>query len=196
MNTPDTPHSLLHALSEEDANDLQWTRFVNLYTPLIRAWLHLRQIPEDQLDDTVQEVLIALVRHLRARDYQRERAHFRTYLGVIVNSIACNHLRKLKRQNERFADIELEDLQDTAQVELSVQLDAQFRLAAYEAALQALSAASDLTDLQRAVLEGCLLGDESPTALATRLGFRPNSVIQTRKRLLQRLDLLVARWNA
>lgn len=197
MKPPDTPQTLLNALSEDEASHLLWKRFVSLYTPLIRAWLELRGLPEDSLDDATQEVLLALVRHLRAKDYQRERARFRTYLSVIIHSIASDRLRQQRRHAARTSTlpVDVEEIIDPTQVDLSVQLDAQYRLARYTAALQALQHQADLSPLQRAVLEGCFLRGESPTDLAVRLKLRPNSVIQARRRLRQRIDQLVERWE-
>ena len=42
-------------------DDEAWRQMNDLYAPLIRAWLHRLQVPEQDADDVAQEVLKAVV---------------------------------------------------------------------------------------------------------------------------------------
>ncbi len=60
---PDTSMSLLEALQVQPA-PAGWDRLVDLYTPLLRAWLSRYGVPPHDIDDLTQEVFGAVVRDL------------------------------------------------------------------------------------------------------------------------------------
>ena len=61
---PDTPQTLLRKIAEYAKGDdaAEWSRFVELYTPVIRAFICAREdIGEADADDAVQEIIVRLV---------------------------------------------------------------------------------------------------------------------------------------
>src|SRR5262249_45830487 len=85
---PETSVSLLERLrSNPDAPS--WQRLVDLYTPLIRAWLQRHSIQPADADDLVQEVMGVLIRELPGFEHERRTGAFRRWL----RNITVNRLR-------------------------------------------------------------------------------------------------------
>ena len=193
MQPPITPKSLLRKLADPDAPNGEWARFLDLYAPIVRAWLSYHRLPDDELDDAAQEVYIRLVRHLPASPYDASRAHFRTYLGRVVRSVAIDRLRRLRAERERRPLVPLPpDYADTipdpdTSIEIDIRLRSRLLIAANQAAIDQLRRDASLTPTQRAILEACIIGDETPTQAARRLGIPPNTAVQTVNRLKARL---------
>ena len=57
------PLSLLAQLQESDEAD-SWARFARLYTPLITAWLRKYDVQNSDIDDLMQDVLLAVSKDL------------------------------------------------------------------------------------------------------------------------------------
>src|SRR3954469_13630687 len=95
----DTPASLLERLRQPEATGA-WTRFVELYTPLLFAWAGRLGLQEADAADLVQEVLLALHRTLPAFVYDPHR-RFRHWLRtVLVNK----HRENLRRRQPSVVD--------------------------------------------------------------------------------------------
>lgn len=91
-----TSHSLLDQL-RQGPNDTAWLRMVDLYTPLIRGWLHRYSLPDADVDDIVQDVLAVVVRRLPDFQKKPQVGAFRRWLRTIT----VNCLRELWRA-ERY----------------------------------------------------------------------------------------------
>lgn len=197
---PDTPLTLLKKLTDENASDPQWHRFVTLYTPVIRAWLKLTGLPSSEADDTLQDILLKLVKNLRGQNYQIARSRFRTYLAQIVRSTAIDRLRRKQSQaaqktfsmsDQDFAILSLNDQSP----DIPFQIDAQFQLAVYEAALENLRQDPTLTTLQRFVLHHCILNDTTPTQLAKTSPYSYTQIYRTRSTLQTLLQQRIRLWT-
>src|SRR5262245_93828 len=92
----ETSPSLLERL-RDPADPRSWQRLVHLYTPLIRGWLRRHGVQEQDADDLVQEVLLAVVRELPRFHYDRARGSFRGWLRVVT----ANRLRAFWRARRR-----------------------------------------------------------------------------------------------
>ena len=91
----DTSASFLDSL-RDDADEAAWSKFVELYSPLIRGWLKRNGAAFADMDDVVQEVLTVVVK--RFPEFQRQRTGaFRAWLRTIT----ANCLRDQWRRNKR-----------------------------------------------------------------------------------------------
>ena len=91
----ETPHSLLERLClQPDA--ASWKRLVDLYTPLLRAWLRL-QLPPADVDDLVQDVLAVVVRELPEFRHNSHRGAFRRWLRAITYNRLKGYWRSRRR---------------------------------------------------------------------------------------------------
>ena len=78
----DTPASLLERL-RQPADPAAWSRFVELYTPLLYGWARRVGLPEQDAADLVQDVFVQLVRKLPDFTYDRHKT-FRGWLRAVT----------------------------------------------------------------------------------------------------------------
>lgn len=91
----ETSLSLLAQLQESDEAD-SWARFARLYTPLITAWLRKYDVQNSDIDDLMQDVLLAVSKDL-PRFERRGPGAFRGWMkGILVN-----RLRNFWRSRDR-----------------------------------------------------------------------------------------------
>ena len=91
-----TRKSLL--LRAKDPTDEQaWEDFVKHYELFIYHLLHRMNIPADDFDNVVQEILIKLWKNLKS--YDKEKSKFRTWLAWVVRHAVYDYLRREKRQS-------------------------------------------------------------------------------------------------
>jgi RNA polymerase sigma-70 factor (ECF subfamily) len=88
----DTPASLLERLRQPD-QATAWTRFVQLYTPLLYHWARRLGLHEPDAADLVQDVLTLLVRKLPEFTYDRNKS-FRAWLRTVALNCWRNRLRR------------------------------------------------------------------------------------------------------
>ena len=79
----DTSASLLQRLRDEPDGDA-WCRLVDLYTPLLRQWLHGYGLQASDVDDLTQEVLAVVVRELPKFQHNQRPGAFRRWLRTIL----------------------------------------------------------------------------------------------------------------
>ena len=107
---PDTPKTLLRKIAEHANGDdsAEWARFVELYTPVIRAFIGIREDHgEADADDVVQDIFVRLVGVLRAGTYRPEKGRFRAYLGTMVRRLLIDrHRRVLARGAEHEVSVD------------------------------------------------------------------------------------------
>jgi RNA polymerase sigma-70 factor (ECF subfamily) len=110
-----TSISLLEHL-RQCPSDSDWQRLVDLYTPLIRAWLRRYALLDQDIDDLVQEVLAIVVRKMPEFERQPQTGAFRRWLRTItVNCLRgfwrAQRFRPKTAGNEGFAHV-LDQLED------------------------------------------------------------------------------------
>jgi RNA polymerase sigma-70 factor (ECF subfamily) len=92
----ETSLSLLELLRQSPEGE-GWNRLVDLYTPLIRAWLRRYDVQDSDANDLVQEVLLAVSKDLGKFDHGGQPGAFRGWLKAIL----VNRLRKFWRARDR-----------------------------------------------------------------------------------------------
>jgi RNA polymerase sigma-70 factor (ECF subfamily) len=92
----ETSLSLLNRLRRSPESQ-SWDRLVELYAPLIRAWLRKYDVQESDAEDLVQEVLLAVSNDLGKFDHGGHPGAFRGWLKAIL----VNRLRKFWRARDR-----------------------------------------------------------------------------------------------
>lgn len=92
----ETSLSLLNRLRHSPESET-WDRLVELYAPLIRAWLRKYDVQHSDADDMVQEVLLAVSKDLGKFDHGGQPGAFRGWLKAIL----VNRLRKFWRARDR-----------------------------------------------------------------------------------------------
>mgnify|MGYP001589980010 CR=1 FL=1 len=87
-----TSVSLLERL-RQPAEQEAWTRFVQLYTPLIYGWARRVGLSPEDASDLVQDVFAALVRKLPEFVYDRTKS-FRGWLRTVTLNKRRENLRR------------------------------------------------------------------------------------------------------
>lgn len=82
-----------------------WDRFVARHAAVIFAAVRRRLVPagrSSDAEDVVQDVFVKLCQHdfKTLRSYDASRAKITTWLTVVANSAAVDHLRRLRRRTE------------------------------------------------------------------------------------------------
>ena len=182
-----TSLSLLHRLRHSPESE-SWNRLVDLYAPLIRAWLRKYDVQDSDADDLVQEVLLAVSKDLGKFEHGGQPGAFRGWLKAIL----VNRLRKFWRARDRRPqargdsdiDARLAQLDDPAS-ELSQiwnrQHD-QYVLRQLLALAEPHFAPNTWKAFCRVALDGA-----QPDVVAAEMGISRNAVIIAKCRVLSRL---------
>jgi RNA polymerase sigma-70 factor (ECF subfamily) len=96
----ETSLSLLNRLRRSPESD-SWDRLVELYAPLIRAWLRKYDVQESDAEDLVQEVLLAVSKDVGRFEHAGQPGAFRGWLKAIL----VNRLRKFWRARDRSPQV-------------------------------------------------------------------------------------------
>jgi RNA polymerase sigma-70 factor (ECF subfamily) len=183
----DTSLSLLDRLQNHDDPET-WDRLVSLYAPLLRGWLRKYDVQPSDVDDLVQEVLLAVSKDLKSFEHRGNPGAFRSWLRTIL----VNRLRYFWRargrrpQAGKGSDLEqrINQLEDPASQmsrlwnrehdryvmrQLLMLVEPHFEPKTWQAFCQV-------------ALEG-----ERPNVVAENLGMTLNSVFIAKSRVLSRL---------
>src|SRR5262249_7484087 len=104
----ETSVSLLERLRHQPAA-ADWQRLVELYTPLIRAWLRRHAPQLRDVDDVVQDVLTVVVRRLPECEHQRT-GSFRRWLKSITVNCLRDHWKRQRHRPVGTGDSDFLDL--------------------------------------------------------------------------------------
>jgi RNA polymerase sigma-70 factor (ECF subfamily) len=183
--SPDTSASLLErAQTTGDAD--AWRALVDLYAPLLRAWLTSAGLQPADRDDLSQRVLEVLVRRLPEFRHNGRTGAFRAWL----RGITTNLLRVFWRDRATAAtDSVLGELSDPGG-RLSALWDQQHDRHVYQAL--AARVRVEVTEPTWLAFHRTAIEDRPPRDVAAELGLTVNAVLIARSRVLTRLRKLAA----
>lgn len=183
--SPQTSLSLLEQ-ARSGQNPESWRGIVDLYTPLLHAWLTAAELQFADRDDITQRVLEVLVRRLPEFQHNGRVGAFRTWL----RSITVNFLNEFWRGRPTPAtDSILSQLSDP-EGRLSLLWDRQHDLHIY----RGLSAivCNEVSETTWKAFQRTAMEDKSAKETAEELGISVNAVLIARSRVLTRLRKLAA----
>ena len=183
----ETSLSLLDLLRHSPESE-SWNRLVQLYAPLIRAWLRRYDVQNSDAEDLVQEALLAVSKDLSKFEHGGQPGAFRGWLKAIL----ANRLRKFWRARDRRPqargdsdiDAKLAQLDDPSS-EMSLIWNRehdQYVLRQLLALAEPHFAPSTWTAFCRVALDGA-----KPDHVAEEMGISRNAVIIAKCRVLSRL---------
>ena len=183
---PDTPKTLLRKIAEYANGDdaAEWARFVELYAPVIRQFMSMREdIGAADADDMVQEIFVRLVTVLRAGTYRPEKGRFRAYLGTMIRRLLIDrHRRALARGAGR--EIPADDVELlTESPDAAEYVDQRLNEARHAAAVEHVLARTMLDARTVAAYRAYALDGEPPDEVAARLGLTLNALRQIKHRV-------------
>lgn len=158
-----------------------WSRFVQLYTPLVLQWVSDLSIPESEKNDVVQDVFMVLLGKISTFEYDTKQS-FRGWLRTITINKCRDLHRKKKRLSEPtfVAQIEVAEKDDT-----ELLTEKEYREFVARAALQQMKKHFSETTWQ-ACWEHVANGKPA-REVAEQLKISVNAVYQARGRVLKRL---------
>ena len=183
----ETSLSLLNRLRRSPESE-SWNRLVELYAPLLRAWLRKYDVQASDADDLTQEVLLAVSKDLSKFEHAGQPGAFRGWLKAIL----VNRLRKFWRSRDRRPlargdsdiDARLAQLDDPSS-EMSLIWNRehdQFVLRQLLALAEPHFARNTWTAFCRVALDGA-----KPDVVAEEMEISRNAVIVAKCRVLSRL---------
>jgi RNA polymerase sigma factor (sigma-70 family) len=89
---PITRTSLLLRL-RSGADPTGWSEFVRLYEPLLESFVRRAFVPEQDVPDVVQNILMRLIRALPRFEYEPDRGRFRAWLGAVCRTAVVDWRR-------------------------------------------------------------------------------------------------------
>ena len=189
-NAPATSITLLKSLASGSDN-ARWAEFFRIYEQPMRSFLSAR-FPSVDADDAIQETMVALMRRMPDYHYTPDsNGHFHNYLTGILKHKAEDALRREARESGKrdklkergAADAPREDPDD-------------WKLAAMNAALEQLLSDESVNARAREVFRHVALMHEPPAEVAAAFGISRTNVDQIKRRMVQRLSILVSSMTA
>jgi RNA polymerase sigma factor (sigma-70 family) len=107
-NEPTTRASLLLRLRDQQ-DDAAWTRFVDVYGPLVFRYAQRRGFQDADAADLTQDVLHSVARAMRSFQYDRTRGSFRGWLFTATRR-AWQRARANRRQQAQAVGSEVDRL--------------------------------------------------------------------------------------
>lgn len=168
-----------------------WERFVRLYGPLVYQWCRQCGLQESDAADCLQDVMRSLQSGIARFSPAGEKASFRGWLWTVTRNHVRDFFRREARQfaadggtdaNARFARIPDRFPPDSIEDSLSLERDLLKRKA-----LELIREKSDERTWQ--AFWRCAVEGESPTLIASDLGFTVNYIHKLRRRYLEKLRL-------
>lgn len=183
----ETSATLLQRLNDR-SDSVAWRRLVELYTPLIHAWLRRQGVSDDDAEDLTQEVLGIVVREVSRFQHNGRVGAFRTWLRTITINCLRQSWRSRRHQSQTThppdLDSALDQLEDPAS-DLSRRWDREHDEFVLHRLLELIEPEfrpATWQAFRRQVIDG-----ESAETVAAELGLTVNAVLIAKSRVLSHL---------
>ena len=189
-NAPVTSITLLKSLASGTDN-ARWAEFFRIYEQPMRSFLSAR-FPSVDADDAIQQTMVALMRRMPDYHYTPDsNGHFHNYLTGILKHKAEDALRREARESGKR-----DELEERGAVDEPREDPDDWKLAAMNAALEQLLADESVNARAREVFRHVALMHEPPAEVAAAFGISRTNVDQIKRRMVQRLSVLVSSMTA
>lgn len=189
-NAPATSITLLKSLASGTDN-ARWAEFFRIYEEPMRSFLSAR-FPSVDADDAIQETMVALMRRMPDYHYTPDsNGHFHNYLTGILKHKAEDALRREARESGKR-----DKLKERGAADAPRENPDDWKLAAMNAALEQLLSDESVNARAREVFRHVALMHEPPAEVAAAFGISRTNVDQIKRRMVQRLSVLVSSMTA
>ena len=208
IDFPDTPTRLLRTMTEHPVTDEEnaaWTEFVELYEPVIRAYVTVGGVAPPDMDDTVQNVFVRLVGILRRGGYDRSKGRFRAYLKVVMRRVIIDLFRRQTaarmdvqvpfEEDETEGQPNLPDAMASLSPDAAAEFEAKWQKARLAAALNHVFTQTAISEQSREIYRAHVLNGEDASEVARRFGVTPEVVRQVKSRVNRMVAALVRRME-
>jgi RNA polymerase sigma-70 factor (ECF subfamily) len=177
-----TSVSLLKQLQLPDRG-IAWSRFVDLYTPLLLTWARKAELSPEDACDHVQDVFAHLVQVLPEFIYDRQKGTFRGWLRTVFVNKLHDRFRRRQRVVGQAKDAELSALMDSATPDRFT--DEEHNQYLVRRALELMQ-----SEFERTTWQACwefVVNDLPAAVVAKKLDITENAVYIAKLRVLRRL---------
>ena len=189
-NAPVTSITLLKSLAS-GTDSARWAEFFRIYEQPMRSFLSAR-FPSVDADDAIQETMVALMRRMPNYHYTPDsNGHFHNYLTGILKHKAEDALRREARESGKRDKLKERGAADAPREDPDG-----WKLAAMNAALEQLLSDESVNARAREVFRHVALMHEPPAEVAAAFGISRTNVDQIKRRMVQRLSILVSSMTA
>ena len=187
---PDTPATLLARIAAEvtgrTTDEAAWGRLFGLYAPAIRKFAEYQGATADEAQDVAQDIFARLVQALRAGEYSAEAGRFRCYLATMIRNELVSRWRKAQSRgaadNIPLASMDA-DAEPVVPPEQAAIIDAKWRLARHEAAVEHALSKTALSARSCAIYRAYVLEERPIEEVAERFGVTKNHIGQIKLRI-------------
>ena len=184
MTTSRTLLARLRDSTDEDA----WSRFLELYAPLIESWARAQGLSQSDAEEVRDQCLETVLRRLPAFEYERSRGGFKSWLYTLVRGRVVDWLRRRR-------DLQPDTHALSALTDPSPGPDALWERTCRSQELRFALAEARRRETPRSfeVFELLLLHDLSVPEVCERTGLNANQVYKAKSRVLERVREVLAR---
>lgn len=180
---PETSQALLRKIVAQTTGESEaaWVRFFDLYTPAIRNFV----VAHDQVhdpEDVVQDIYLKLVKAIQSGRYHFEKGKFRMFLATLIR---C-HLVSLYRKDQARdvgTRVPLSSARLAVPASVSAALDAKWRLARHQSAVEHVLTKTALSAQSRAVYRAYVLEGRSLDDVEQEFGLTKMAIYKIKSRI-------------
>ena len=194
---PDTPATLLARLAVQatgrSTDESDWAELFDLYAPAMRRFAENLGAGNDS-EDVVQDIFMKLVAILRNGHYSAEAGRFRCYLATLIRNELVSRWRKAQVRAQCVSlDSLPPDEQPEIQPDAAAVVEAKWRLARHEAAVEHALSKTALSKQSREIYRAYALEERPIGEVAARFGVSRNVVAQVKARVNRMVAALESR---
>jgi len=184
--------TLIDRLKAPSPNAEDWSRFTEIYTPLLLFWGQQRiGLSHAEAEDVAQDVLMMLMSKLPEFEYKAD-GSFRGWLRTVMLNKSRDFLRRKNRDPDNAYTDQLKRLDVKDAVELFT--DQEYYAFVAKKALDLMKIEFEETTWQACWMT--VVDGESAQEVSETLGISPNAVYLARSRVLRRLrEEMAGMWE-
>ena len=158
---PETSLTLLKKIAVQvtGEREVAWVRFFGLYEPAIKRFAAYHDSALDP-GDVAQDIFLKLVNVVQSGGYDSSKGSFRAFLATMIR----RHLVSLYRQDQARGaglHVSIEDVESAVPADVAEQIDAKWRLARHQSAIEHVLTKTAISAQSRAVYRA-YVEDEMP----------------------------------
>ena len=183
MQQPETHPSLIVRLKGE-RNELAWTEFVSAYEPFLRRLIRRQGVPERDIPDVTQQLLVAISRSVVGWQDDGKPASFRRWLNRVSRNVVLKFMSNERRQVGGQGGTDIQELLHR----VPDVRDEQARAYEYELVVWAAKQVrSGFRDTSWKAFWATLVDGRPVADVAVELGVTPGSIYMSRSRIMARI---------
>ncbi len=182
---PETSLTLLKKIAVQvtGEREVAWVRFFGLYEPAIKRFVSYHDSTHDP-DDVVQDIFLKLVNVVQSGGYDSSKGSFRAFLATMIR----RHLVSLYRQDQARGaglHVNIDDVDPAVPADVAEQIDAKWRLARHQSAIEHVLTKTAISAQSRAVYRAYVENEMPLDDVIAKFGVTKATVYKIKSRVEQ-----------